>query len=41
MLAHLLTFGLRPFGIGDGDLSFFCLVFEMLIFQNASSFHSL
>ena len=38
MLAHLITFGLRPFGIGDGNLSFFRLVFNTSIFHSTSPF---
>ena len=38
MFAHLVTFGLSPFGIGDGALSFFCLVFNAGIFNGGSPF---
>ena len=38
MLAHLLAFGLRPFGIDDGDLNFFRLVFNTSIFHSTFPF---
>lgn len=36
MLAHLIAFILRPFGIGDVELVFFSLIFATGIFHGGS-----